>query len=100
MGRSQRTVLNLGRHFEVPQAQWPALAQRIEALVGGQTELFVADLELRGVEVKTRSPAQVAEQFTDYRGPQLHRAPCRTSGFTAGYSPSSKSFAALICAAR
>ncbi|WPL12385.1 putative diguanylate cyclase YdaM [Thiorhodovibrio litoralis] len=36
----QRTVVNLGRHFEVPREQWPALARRIEALVGGQSELF------------------------------------------------------------
>ena len=28
----QRTVLNLGRHFEVPRDQWAPFAQRIEQL--------------------------------------------------------------------
>jgi hypothetical protein len=55
----QRTLLNLGRHFEVPQAQWPALAQRIEALVGGQAELFVADLEARWEQAAQHYAAQV-----------------------------------------
>ena len=31
----QHTVLNLGRQFEVPRAQWGPLAQRVEALLGG-----------------------------------------------------------------
>jgi transposase len=55
----QRTLLNLGRHFEVPQAQWPALAQRIEALVGGQAELFVADLDARWEQAAQHYAAQV-----------------------------------------
>ncbi len=29
-GVHQRTLVNLGRHFDVPQEQWAALAQRIE----------------------------------------------------------------------
>ena len=28
-GVRQRTLLNLGRHFEVPREQWAALAQRM-----------------------------------------------------------------------
>ncbi len=32
----QSTVLNLGSHFDLPQAHWPALAQRIDELVRGQ----------------------------------------------------------------
>jgi transposase len=55
----QRTLLNLGCHFEVPQAQWPALAQRIEALVGGQAELFVADLDARWEQAAQHYAAQV-----------------------------------------
>nr|MBS0020894.1 IS1634 family transposase [Gammaproteobacteria bacterium] len=35
----QRTLLNLGRHFDVPREQWAALAQRIEQLISGQSEL-------------------------------------------------------------
>lgn len=41
----QNTVLNLGRHFEVPRAQWGALVQRIEALLGGQLELVADGLD-------------------------------------------------------
>ena len=36
----QLTLLNLGRHFEVDPAQWPALCSRIEALLGGQADLM------------------------------------------------------------
>jgi transposase len=46
-GVRQRTVLNLGRHFEVPRAQWAALAQRIEALVQGQLDMMPDGLESR-----------------------------------------------------
>ena len=31
----QTTLLNLGSHFDLPQAHWPALAQRIDELVHG-----------------------------------------------------------------
>jgi transposase len=54
----QRTVLNLGRHFEVPRGQWPALARRIEALVGGQSELFI-DLDARWEPLAQQLAAQV-----------------------------------------
>ena len=36
----QRTLLNLGRHFEVPRKDWPVLCQRIEALRAGQQSLY------------------------------------------------------------
>jgi transposase len=36
----QATVLNLGSHFDLPQAQWPALAQRIDELVRGQGSML------------------------------------------------------------
>jgi len=55
----QRTLLNLGRHFEVPQTQWPALAQRIEALLGGQAELFAAQLDERWEQAAQHYAAQV-----------------------------------------
>ena len=41
----QKTLLNLGRHFEVPKAQWSALSRRIEALLHGQLELMPEELE-------------------------------------------------------
>ena len=44
-GVRQHTLLNLGRHFEVPRPQWGALVQRIEALLGGQLDLMADGLE-------------------------------------------------------
>jgi hypothetical protein len=41
----QHTVLNLGRKFEVPRPQWAPLAQRIEALLGGQLDLIADGLD-------------------------------------------------------
>ena len=36
----QRTLLNLGRHFDLPQSEWPTLAARIEQLLRGQGSLL------------------------------------------------------------
>ena len=43
----QITLLNLGRHFDLPQPDWPRLCARIDALLGGQTGMLVEpdDLE-------------------------------------------------------
>ena len=35
----QRTLLNLGRHFEVAPADWPRLCQRLEDILAGQLPL-------------------------------------------------------------
>ena len=35
----QRTLLNLGRHFETAQAHWPALCRRIDEILTGQLAL-------------------------------------------------------------
>lgn len=40
----QTTVLNLSSHFELPQAQWSALARRIDALVRGQRSMLETSL--------------------------------------------------------
>ncbi len=55
----QRTLLNLGRHFEVPREQWGALVQRIEHLVGGQQDLMPADLDAQWEEAAQRYAAQL-----------------------------------------
>jgi len=55
----QRTLLNLGRHFEVPREQWGALVQRIEHLVGGQQDLVPAYLDARWEEAAQRYAAQL-----------------------------------------
>ena len=36
----QVTLLNLGRHFPVPQDEWPSLCSRIEQLTCGQASLL------------------------------------------------------------
>jgi len=55
----QRTLLNLGRHFEVPRAQWGALVQRIEHLVGGQADWLPGDLDAQWEEAAQRYAAQL-----------------------------------------
>lgn len=40
----QHTVLNLGRHFDVPKAQWRDLSARIEQLLGAQVSLLSIEL--------------------------------------------------------
>ena len=40
----QTTLLNLGSHFDLPQAHWPALARRIDELVHGQRSMLEATL--------------------------------------------------------
>lgn len=44
-GVRQHTLLNLGRHFEVPRDQWAPLAQRIETLLHGQLDLMPDSLD-------------------------------------------------------
>jgi transposase len=44
-GVRQRTLLNLGRHFDVPREQWAPLAQRIEQLVHSQDDWLPVDLD-------------------------------------------------------
>ena len=58
-GVRQRTVLNLGRHFEVPREQWPAFAQRIEHIVSGQGERVPADLDPQWESLRQRFGARV-----------------------------------------
>lgn len=41
----QRTLLNLGRHFELERQQWPALCARIEQLLNRQQSIGVIELE-------------------------------------------------------
>ena len=44
----QITLLNLGRHFDLPPEDWPRLCSRIDALLAGQAgllaELFAGSL--------------------------------------------------------
>jgi len=58
-GVRQRTVLNLGTHFEVPRVQWSALAQRIEALLCAQLDLMPNDLDPRWEAMAQGYAAQI-----------------------------------------
>ncbi|CAI8056465.1 hypothetical protein GBAR_LOCUS30767 [Geodia barretti] len=54
----QRTLLNLGRHFDIPQAEWPLLCARINDALSGQAPL-VADCPPAVDEEAQRVAAQL-----------------------------------------
>ena len=56
----QRTLLNLGRHFDIDRERWPPLCQRVEAALAGQTDLFddvPADVEREAQRIVAQPPA-------------------------------------------
>ena len=69
----QRTLLNLGRHFDIPQADWPLLCARINEALSGQAPLvadcppavdeeaqrIAAQLLARGAAAPTAGPTDV-----------------------------------------
>ena len=55
----QRIVLNLGRHFEIPKADWRALASRIEQLLGAQDALLALELPTQLEALAQRLGAQI-----------------------------------------
>ncbi|MCY4636805.1 MAG: hypothetical protein OXG04_20280, partial [Acidobacteria bacterium] len=66
----QRTLLNLGRHFDVPQAQWPLLCARIDDILAGQTPL-VADCPTAVEHEAQRIAAQLVARSTPVKGPAV-----------------------------
>jgi len=75
-GVRQRTLLNLGRHFDVPRERWATLAQRIEQLTAPQETLGVAPLPPEEEALAQRYAVQVvharsrdesAQDETDYQ---------------------------------
>ncbi len=55
----QSTLLNLGSHFDLPQAEWPALARHIDELVQGQQPLVDAALSDKALALAQRYAAQL-----------------------------------------
>ena len=55
----QRTLLNLGRHFDIPREQWSPLAQRIEQLVSRQGDLIPIELDSQWEATAQRYSARV-----------------------------------------
>ena len=69
----QSTLLNLGSHFNLPQSEWPALAQRIDELLGGQQSLLDDTLSDAGQAMaRWRSVMPSAHRFAAL-GSQHHR---------------------------
>ncbi len=61
-GVRQHTVLNLGRKFEVPRPQWAPLAQRIEALLGGQLDLIADGLDAQWEAMAQQYAARIVSR--------------------------------------
>ena len=55
----QTTLLNLGSHFDLPQALWPALAQRVDELVHGQQSMLEPTLPEQVQAFAQRFAAQI-----------------------------------------
>jgi transposase len=55
----QRTLINLGRYFDVPQTQWHVLSSRIDQLLSTQTAFFGIELEQPLETLAQRYTAQI-----------------------------------------
>jgi hypothetical protein len=55
---SQHTLLNLGRHFDLPKSQWPDLSSRIAQLLSAQEMLFSVELP---TELEARAQRYAAQ---------------------------------------
>ena len=69
----QRTLLNLGRHFEIPKTQWRDLAQRIEELLNSKQGTLLATLEL-DEELEARAQRYAAQILASRGQPEPSRA--------------------------
>ena len=55
----QKTLLNLGRHFDVDQADWPILCTRIDEVLSGQLSLVPPELPVAVERQAQRIAAQL-----------------------------------------
>lgn len=72
-GVRQRTLLNLGRHFDVPREQWGLLAQRIEQLLSQQGALLALELDPQWEQAAQRYAALVVRakaRFNEDQAPE------------------------------
>lgn len=70
----QRTLLNLGRHFEVDQQHWPALCARLEQLLSDQQALLPVELPPRAEAVAQRLYAQLVARQAEIDAPAPEQA--------------------------
>ena len=79
----QRTLLNLGRHFEVPKDQWTLFAQRIDDLIRPQEDLVPIELDSKWeglaqrysalvIRVKARLEQGAPPQAADYQSVDMN----------------------------
>ena len=91
----QSTVLNLGSHFDLPQAQWPALAQRIDELVRGQRSMLEATLPEEVQAFAQRFAAQIIARKPAVpslgAAPNVRAAPAAAASAQPAHSPASPS---------
>lgn len=82
-GVRQRTLLNLGRYFDLPKEQWPALVIRLEQLLEGQGDLLGSGLDpmweplaeqivAKLLHARSRSEEDTQEP-ADFQSVDLHR---------------------------
>ncbi|MFZ0254871.1 MAG: hypothetical protein WAN46_04315 [Gammaproteobacteria bacterium] len=72
-GVRQRTLLNLGRHFDVPREQWGLLAQRIEQLLSQQNPWLASELDPQWEQAAQRYAALVVRakaRFNENQAPE------------------------------
>jgi hypothetical protein len=75
-GPRQRTVLNLGTGFSLPEEQWKELANRIEEIITGQKNIFPCppDIEdLANIYVQ-RIIVQIGGRFFEKARYNLHKS--------------------------
>jgi len=75
-GRGQAALLNLGRHFDLPEALWPALCARLGQLLGNQGDWLPVDLP---ETVETHAQA-LASEFVEVDVASLERVQPRSVG--------------------
>jgi hypothetical protein len=71
----QTTLLNLGSHFDLPQAHWPALAQRVDELLHGQRSMLDSSLSEEVQVFAQRFAAQIVARSPGQPSPGVAPAP-------------------------
>ena len=78
----QRTLLNLGRHFAIPQADWPLLCVRLEQLLSRQQTLIPATVTPTVTATVEPEAQRIAAQLLA-RQVALGAAPAKPTGGAA-----------------
>ena len=76
----QRTLLNLGRHFPIPQVDWPALCARLDQILSPQHTLLATATPPAVEQEAHRIAAQLlARQVVLHQPPSPRSTPQATS---------------------